>query len=116
MAKIAITAHEHAREIHRETGNRHREGTACNNLGLALRAVRRFDEVLTRLGARHRDLRAARGTPGSYTSSSTIQTARGERGLEPSRRDHPSTAVDEDIRLPAGRGQVGDGGYPIIPA
>lgn len=47
MAKIAITAHEHAREIHRETGNRHREGTACNNLGLALRAVRRFDEVLT---------------------------------------------------------------------
>ncbi|MFF2132435.1 tetratricopeptide repeat protein [Streptomyces olivochromogenes] len=49
----------------RELGDRHREGTALNNLGLALREVRRFEEaidahttaatVFRELGDRHRE-------------------------------------------------------------
>ncbi len=43
----AITAHQDAAAIFRETGDRHSEGMALGNLGLALRQVRRFDEAIT---------------------------------------------------------------------
>jgi tetratricopeptide (TPR) repeat protein len=43
----AITAHQDAAAIFRETGDRHSEGSALNNLGAALREVRRFDEAIT---------------------------------------------------------------------
>ena len=42
----AITAHQDAAAIYRETGDRHREGEALNNLGLALVGVRRFEEAI----------------------------------------------------------------------
>jgi tetratricopeptide (TPR) repeat protein len=41
----AITAHQTAAAIYRETGDRHREGTALNNLGSALRDSDRLDEA-----------------------------------------------------------------------
>jgi tetratricopeptide (TPR) repeat protein len=43
----AITAHQRAGELFRETGDRHGEAMAWNNLGLALRQVRRFEEAIT---------------------------------------------------------------------
>ena len=43
----AITAYQDAAAIFRETGDRHREGMALSNLGLALREVRRFEEAIT---------------------------------------------------------------------
>ena len=43
----AISAHQDAAAIYRETGDRHREGVALNNLGLALREVRRFEEAIS---------------------------------------------------------------------
>ncbi len=43
----AITAHQEAAAIYRETGDRYREGMALTNLGIALREVRRFDEAIT---------------------------------------------------------------------
>ena len=43
----AITAHQDAAAIYRETGDRHREGMALTNLGLALREVGRFEEAIT---------------------------------------------------------------------
>ncbi|MEU4642516.1 tetratricopeptide repeat protein [Micromonospora sp. NPDC023814] len=42
-----ITITTHARDICQQTGNLHGEGQAWNNLGLALREVRRFDEAIT---------------------------------------------------------------------
>jgi tetratricopeptide (TPR) repeat protein len=41
----AITAHQTARDIFQETGDRHREAGAWNNLGIAFREMRRFDEA-----------------------------------------------------------------------
>jgi tetratricopeptide (TPR) repeat protein len=55
----AITAHETARDIFRETGDRHGEGMAWNNLGLALQNVGRFDEAIT---AHRADLQICRET------------------------------------------------------
>ena len=43
----AITAHQDAAAIFRETGDRHGEGMALNNLGLALVEVRRFEEAIS---------------------------------------------------------------------
>ena len=43
----AITAYQDAAAIFRETGDRHGEGIALNNLGMALREVRRFEEAIT---------------------------------------------------------------------
>ena len=43
----AITAHQDAAEIFRETGDRHGLGMALNNLGVVLREVRRFGEAIT---------------------------------------------------------------------
>ena len=43
----AVTAHQDAAAIYRETGDRHGEGAALNNLGVALREVRRFEEAIT---------------------------------------------------------------------
>ena len=43
----AITAHQDAAAIFRETGDRHGEGRALDNLGIALREVRRFEEAIT---------------------------------------------------------------------
>jgi tetratricopeptide (TPR) repeat protein len=43
----AITAHTQARDIYRETGDRHGEGQALGNLGNALHRVRRFEEAIT---------------------------------------------------------------------
>jgi tetratricopeptide (TPR) repeat protein len=43
----AITAHQSAAAIYRETSDRHREGMALNNLGITLREVRRFEEAIT---------------------------------------------------------------------
>ena len=43
----AITAHQDAAAIFRETGDRHGEGTALDNLGLALREVGRLEEAIT---------------------------------------------------------------------
>jgi len=43
----AITAHQDAAQIYRETGDRHGEGSAFNNLGNALQEVRRFEEAIT---------------------------------------------------------------------
>ena len=43
----AITAHQDAAAIYRETGDRHGEGGALNNLGVALVEVRQFDEAIT---------------------------------------------------------------------
>jgi tetratricopeptide (TPR) repeat protein len=42
----AISAHQAAAAIYRETGDRHREGNALNNLGTALQHVRRFEEAI----------------------------------------------------------------------
>ena len=42
-----VTAHQDAAAINWDTGNRHDEGTALNNLGLALQEVRRFDAAIT---------------------------------------------------------------------
>jgi tetratricopeptide (TPR) repeat protein len=50
----AITAHQDAAAILRETGSQNDEGMALNNLGLALRTVGRFDEAITA----HRDAAA----------------------------------------------------------
>jgi tetratricopeptide (TPR) repeat protein len=43
----AITAHQDAAAISRETGDRHREGDALNNLGVALREAGRLEEAIT---------------------------------------------------------------------
>jgi len=43
----AIIAHQDAAAILRETCDRHGEGTALNNLGLALRKAGRFDVAIT---------------------------------------------------------------------
>jgi tetratricopeptide (TPR) repeat protein len=43
----AITAHQQAGTIYRETGDRHGEGIALDDLGLALQGVRRFEEAIT---------------------------------------------------------------------
>ena len=45
----AISAHQDAAAIFRETGDRHGEGQALNNLGLALPLVRRFEEAISAL-------------------------------------------------------------------
>ncbi|WP_260616467.1 tetratricopeptide repeat protein, partial [Streptomyces sp. WAC05950] len=42
----AIGAHTEAAAMFREFGDRHREGQALGNLGLALREVRRFEEAV----------------------------------------------------------------------
>jgi tetratricopeptide (TPR) repeat protein len=42
-----ITITTTARNILHQTGNRHGQGTALNNLGLALQQVRRFEEAIT---------------------------------------------------------------------
>lgn len=39
-------AHQQAGDIYREVGDRHGEGTAWGNLGIALQEVRRFDEAI----------------------------------------------------------------------
>jgi hypothetical protein len=43
----AISAHQDAAAICRETGDRHGEGMALGNLGNALAGVRRFEEAIT---------------------------------------------------------------------
>ena len=43
----AITAHQDAAAIYRETGDRQGEGDALNNLGLALKGLHRFEEAIT---------------------------------------------------------------------
>jgi tetratricopeptide (TPR) repeat protein len=43
----AITAHQDAAAIYRETGDRQNEGMALDNLGNALREVGRFEEAIT---------------------------------------------------------------------
>jgi tetratricopeptide (TPR) repeat protein len=43
----AITAHQEAAAICRETGDRHREAMALTNLGLAQQELRRFEEAIT---------------------------------------------------------------------
>ncbi|WP_308042433.1 tetratricopeptide repeat protein, partial [Streptomyces sp. 8L] len=55
----AINAHTRDLAICRETGDRHREGQALNNLGLALQEVRRFQEAIN---AHTRDLAICRET------------------------------------------------------
>jgi tetratricopeptide (TPR) repeat protein len=45
--KEAITAHQDAATIYRDTTDRHREGNALNNLGNALQKWRRFEEAIT---------------------------------------------------------------------
>jgi tetratricopeptide (TPR) repeat protein len=45
--KEAITAHQDAATIYRETGDRHGQGSALVNLGVALRNVGRFEEAIT---------------------------------------------------------------------
>ena len=47
LAGERATAHQDATVIFRETGDRHREGLAMINLGIALQQVRRFDEAIT---------------------------------------------------------------------
>ncbi|MFC9327288.1 tetratricopeptide repeat protein [Kitasatospora sp. NPDC057015] len=64
----AITIAEHSVTTTRDQGDRHHEGRALNNLGLALREVRRFQDaidshtraaaIFTDLGDRHREGRA----------------------------------------------------------
>jgi len=54
----------HAAAIYRETGDRHREGSALNNPGNALRAVRRFDEAITA----HQDAAPSSGRPATGTA------------------------------------------------
>ncbi|MDI5963266.1 alpha/beta hydrolase [Streptantibioticus silvisoli] len=54
-----ITLANQTRTAHRETGDRHREGMAWGNLGLALREVRRFDEAID---AHQQDLDICRET------------------------------------------------------
>jgi tetratricopeptide (TPR) repeat protein len=43
----AITSCQDAAAIYRETGDRHNEGMALGNLGLALRDAQRFEEAIT---------------------------------------------------------------------
>jgi Tetratricopeptide repeat len=43
----ATTAHQDAATICRDTGDRHGEGMALNNLGLALQEAGGFDEAIT---------------------------------------------------------------------
>jgi Tetratricopeptide repeat len=45
----AITAHQDAVAIFRETGDRHGEGLALTGLGLAVCQVRRFEEAISAL-------------------------------------------------------------------
>jgi tetratricopeptide (TPR) repeat protein len=47
QSEEAITAHQDAAAIYRETGDRHREGNALNWLGLALRETGRSEEAIT---------------------------------------------------------------------
>src|SRR5215831_5634523 len=47
LTEKAITAHQDAVAIFRETGDRHGEGLALLNLCNALAGVRRFDEAVT---------------------------------------------------------------------
>ena len=42
----AISAHQDAAAIYRETGDRHREGEALDNLGVALMGAGRFEEAI----------------------------------------------------------------------
>jgi tetratricopeptide (TPR) repeat protein len=57
----AITAHEQARDIFRATRDRHDEGRAWNNLGLALQDARRFDEAINAHKQARDSYRGARG-------------------------------------------------------
>ena len=55
----AITAHQDAAAIFRETGDRHGEGMALDNLGVALREAGRFEEAITA----HQDAPRSSGRP-----------------------------------------------------
>ncbi len=65
----AIAAHERARDLHAEVGDRRGEAQAWNNLGLALRKVRRFDEAII-THAHARDLLAETGDRHSEAQAS----------------------------------------------
>jgi len=56
-----------AAAILRDTGDRHGEGMALNNLGLALREARRFDEANTA----HQDAAAVYREPATGTAKAT---------------------------------------------
>jgi tetratricopeptide (TPR) repeat protein len=78
----AITALTTAREIYRETGNRHGEASAWNSLGLALGEVRRFDEAIT-----------------AHTTATTIYRETGNRHGEASAWNNLGLALREVRRF-----------------
>ena len=78
----AITACRDAAAICRETGDRHGEGMALNNLGLALAEVRRFDEAIT-----------------AYQDAATIRRETGDRHGEGTALGNLGIALREVQRL-----------------
>ncbi|MGW4798527.1 tetratricopeptide repeat protein, partial [Nonomuraea sp. NPDC004297] len=65
-----IDAHTQAAAIYQETGDRHREGAALNNLGAALQEVRRFEEAID---AHTQDLEICRETGDHYGEGAALK-------------------------------------------
>jgi tetratricopeptide (TPR) repeat protein len=85
----AISALQDAAAIYRETGDRHGEGTALNNLGLALQEVRRFEEAISALqdaavifretGDRHREGMALRNLKSARAAAGRLAAPQDKR-------------------------------------
>ncbi|MFI1585102.1 tetratricopeptide repeat protein [Embleya sp. NPDC020630] len=87
-----ITVTTAALAIHRELGDRHSEGEAWNNLGIALREVRRFEEAIdahTTAAAIHRELgdRHGEGRAWNNLGLALREVRRFEEAIDAHRRD-----------------------------
>lgn len=76
----AITAHQDATVIFRETGDRHRKGLAMINLGIALQQVRKFDEAITAREEAAAIFRETEDQHNEQIALSNLEDARAEPG------------------------------------
>lgn len=75
----AITAHQRAIAMYRETSDRHRESTALNNLGLTLQAVGRHSGAISAHQGRRRHL-PADDAEGEGAKQANLERAFAARG------------------------------------
>jgi hypothetical protein len=75
----AISAHQDAAAIFRQTGDRHGEGGPLNNLGLALREVGRFEEAIST----HQDAAAiCQETDDRYHEGTALENLESDRAAQ----------------------------------